>query len=133
MTGLGRIEIGHSDAEQVRIEVVSHEPDEWRVTSVEVACGIWRGAFRWQFHSGELRKFGLDIEELHRTLTGTVILDPMEPNLTLKMIGDGKGHITVEGRAQPEFYARTYLVFSIALDQTELPPIAAALLSADPG
>jgi hypothetical protein len=79
-----------------------------------------------------LRQFGRDIEELHRTLTGTATLDPIEPNLTLKMIGDGKGHITVKGRAQPEFYVRTYLVFSIALDQTELPRIAAALLSADP-
>ncbi|MGA3237191.1 MAG: hypothetical protein ABSG03_12865 [Bryobacteraceae bacterium] len=57
----------------------------------------------------------------------------MEPNLVLKMVGDGRGHISVEGKAQPEFYSGTYLVFRFSLDQTELPPIATALLGADPG
>jgi len=131
-TELGRICVGHAEAEHVRIDVVSQEPDNWRVTNVEVACGVWRGTFRWQFYQGELRRFARQVQELHRRLTGTATLEPMEPNLILKMVGDGKGHIAVEGRAEPEFCAGTYLVFTLALDQTELPPIATELLAADP-
>ncbi len=129
---LGQVTIGHTQADYVRIDVLSHEVDDWRVADVEVACGIWKGTFRWQFYKGELRRFGQQIQQLYRTLSGTVSLDSMEPNLTLKMSGDGKGHMLIEGRAEPEFHVGTYLVFSLALDQTELPSIVDALLAADP-
>ena len=51
---LGQICIGHAEAEHVRIEVVSQESDDWRVANVEVAVGIWKGLFRWQFYNGDL-------------------------------------------------------------------------------
>ena len=129
---LAEIHIGRAEAEHVRIDVLEHAPDDWRVTTVEVACGVWKGAFEWQFHKGELRRFGQQVRELYRKLSGTATLEPWEPNLRLKMTGDGKGHINVEGKAEPEFNAATYLVFQIALDQTELPSIAAELTAADP-
>jgi hypothetical protein len=131
-TALGTICVGPAKADHVKIDVVRWESDQWRVANVEVVAGIWKGVFRWQFYNGELRGVGQQILELHRTLVGAAILEPMEPNLILKMTGDGKGHIAVEGRAEPEFSAGTYLIFSVALDQTELPALAAALSAADP-
>lgn len=128
----GWVTIGHSEAERLNIEVVSREPDGWRVANVEVTCGIWKGTFRWQFYEGELRRFAGDLKALYETLTGTATLDPLEPNLRIKVVGDGRGHLLIEGRAEAEFYKGTYLVFSLALDQTELPAIAAALVAADP-
>ena len=128
----GHVVIGRAENERLTIEVVSPEADDWRVSHVEVACGIWRGSFRWNFYKGELRQLAYDVQQLYRTLSGTASLVPMEPNLTLNMTGDGKGHIAVEGRAEPEFYTNTYLDFGFALDQTDLPAIATALLAADP-
>lgn len=129
---LGRIVIGHAESESVTIEVVGSQPDGWRVTHVEVACDGWRGSFRWQFSAGELRRFGYEVQELYRELSGAAILVPMQPNLELKMTGDGKGHVIVEGKAEPELSSGTYLVFRLSLDQTDLLPIAAALIAFDP-
>jgi hypothetical protein len=131
-TEFGRVSVGSAEAEHLTINVVNQEPDNWRIANVEVACGIWKGDFRWRFYNGELRRFAQQVNDLYRTLTGIANLEPMEPNLTLKMTGDGKGHVIVEGKAEPEYYAGTYLVFRIALDQTELPSIVAALMAADP-
>jgi hypothetical protein len=66
-TDLGLISIGQGETEHVRIAVVSEEPDDWRVATVEVACGIWRGAFRWQFYRGELRQFALQSQVTRNT------------------------------------------------------------------
>jgi len=59
---------------------------------------------------------------------------PMEPYLELKLTGDGKGHILVEGKAQDPLSGHygTYVAFRLGLDQTELPAIASALRAADP-
>jgi hypothetical protein len=68
--------------------VVSQELDDWRVANVDVACGTWKGVFRWQFYKGELRQLGHNIQDFHRKLSGTLSFEPMEPNITLKMTGD---------------------------------------------
>jgi hypothetical protein len=132
LVGTPQVVIGHAEAERVTIEVVERGLGEWATANVAVTCGVWSGVFQWQFYRGELRSFGQQLLELHRSLSGSANLDPLEPNLTLKMTGDGKGHIIVEGRAEPTFYSGTFLAFQFDLDQTELPPIAAALIAADP-
>jgi hypothetical protein len=48
------------------------------------------------------------------------------------MLGDGKGHITVNGTAQNHFHLGTKLVFRFEIDQTYLDEIAEALSDADP-
>jgi hypothetical protein len=123
-----QIVIGHSESERVSIELVGPRADDWVVARVEIACGVWKGAFKCEFYSGELHRFGEEIQQLYRTLDGTAKLSPTEPNLTLELTGDGKGHIAVSGRAAAEFYTGTHLVFKFPLDQTQLPAIAGALL-----
>jgi hypothetical protein len=128
-----QIVIGKAESDHVSIEVASHSRDGWTRTKVRVASGIWEGSFYWEFHSGELRSFGEEVQQLYDKLSGIASLDPLEPNLTLRMTGDGHGHITVDGRADTEMHKRTYLVFTLALDQTELPAIIGSLMAADPG
>ena len=81
---------------------------------------------------GELGRFAQEIRTLHRDLAGTAALQPLEPNLTLTLIGDGKGHIAVEGEATNHFGLGTTLRFQFDIDQTFLPRIAEALSDADP-
>jgi len=128
VAGIGRIVIGNLQSDRVVIEIVGPGADSWVVARVDVACGVWRGAFRCEFYAGELRRFGEEIQRLYRTLEGTARLQPVEANLQLELTGDGKGHIAVAGRAMPEFSHSGHLAFAFELDQTQLPPIAAALL-----
>lgn len=81
---------------------------------------------------GELGRFAQEIRTLHRDLAGTAALQPLEPNLILTLIGDGKGHIAVEGEATNHFGRGTTLRFRFDIDQTFLPRIAEALSDADP-
>lgn len=128
MGQMSRIVIGNSDSEQVVIELVGPGVEGWTVAHIEVACGVWSGAFECEFHAGELHQFGEEIQQLYRTLDGTATLIPLEPNLELKLTGDGKGHIAVAGKAVAEWQTGTHLIFSFSLDQTQLPAIAAALI-----
>jgi hypothetical protein len=125
------IVIGHAGHEQVKLQILKHAGDAWRTAHVDVACGTWRGSFRWDFMAGELSRFGREIEQLYHSLSGTAILNPIEPNLTMKFVGDGRGHIAVSGVADADLYNQTCLTFRFLLDQTELPDIASALIRAD--
>jgi len=128
----GRVLIGHGEFDRVAIDVVDRAPDDWLIAKVEVACGIWSGEFGSHFYRGELRRFGRDLDRLYQNLSGTATLKPMEPNLELAVSGDGKGHITIEGKATADFHTGTYLVFTLQIDQTEIPAIVKSLLAADP-
>jgi hypothetical protein len=117
--------------EHVQIEVTAQHPDGWRTATVEVICGAWAGAFRWQFLKGELRTFGSEVEQLYQRLTGSADLNPMHSNLELRMTGDGRGHVSLKGKARSDLDCGVHLVFQFELDQTELPAIAASLAAAD--
>ena len=82
---------------------------------------MWSGAFECEFHAGELHQFGEETQQLYVTLDGTAKLMPMEPNLELKLTGDGKGPVVVAGKAVAEWHTGTHLIFNFSLDQTQLP------------
>jgi hypothetical protein len=62
-----------------------------------------------------------------QTLSGIAELKPAEPNLQLKVTGDGKGHITVDGKAKADFATGTHLVFRLNIDQSDIPQIVTSL------
>jgi hypothetical protein len=127
----GLIVIGKTGSEHVSI-IVTDRPDSegWMTATLEVSAGAWGGACGAWFHQGELRQFASEIEKLYDSLTGTAVLDPLEPYLELNLTGDGKGHVLVSGQAQD--HPGAILKFRFELDQTELPAIVAALRTADP-
>ncbi len=80
---------------------------------------------------GELGRFAQEIRRLHRTLSGSTELHPIEPNLTLILSGDGKGHIVAQCTAH-NLFETTRLNFTFEIDQTYLTDIARALSEIDP-
>ena len=133
MTDSEEIVIGNKGADYVSLIVVKGRGSEgWSGAMIEVRCDGWVGGTRWSFQRGELAVFAEEIRQLHRKLSGMARLDPLEPNISLTLIGDGKGHITVEGSAKNNFASGTELTFRFAIDQTYLKGIADSLSRADP-
>jgi hypothetical protein len=123
--------IGSAGGDHVSIDFHKRDYEGWSGAQIHVHCDAWSGGAGGFFHRGELSQFAREIRELHRTLRGTAELRPLEPNITLVFIGDGKGHVTVEGEAVSSFASGTRLVFRFDIDQTYLTGIAEALERAD--
>jgi len=121
-----------SASDELVIQVLGHDPEDWLSAEVEIRCGVWSGRFTASFLSGELSSFGSEVRQLHGELSGCAELRPAEPFLTLRLSGDGRGHITLDGVAQNPLSTGTRLVFRFELDQTQLLAIADALTAADP-
>jgi hypothetical protein len=133
MTQAGEILIGSPGGDHVSIRVRSfgYDREGWNAAEVEVHCDGWTGRMGANFMKGELGRFAQEIRELGRNLTGTAEMNPLEPNLTLTLVGDGKGHVAVDGVARNHFDRGTELVFHFGIDQTFLADIAKALSAAD--
>ena len=132
MSVSGEVLISGTTGERVTIRRVSAiGPEGWFDTEIEVRCDGWRGKFGASFMQGELSHFARELRVLHEQLKGEAILSPLEPNLELSVVGDGKGHIEVKGTARNNFHTGTQLSFRLDLDQTYLPAIAKALADAD--
>jgi hypothetical protein len=128
MSENGKVLIGTEGSDHVSITLRGRRSFEgWSGAEVEIQCDSWIGHARACFMKGELARFAKDIRRLHSSLSGTAVLQPLEPNIVLELTGDGKGRITVEGEAQNNFASGTKLIFRFKIDQTFLRPIAAAL------
>jgi hypothetical protein len=102
-----------------------HLPEEWISADAEVRCGPWQGRLRVSFYGGNaLSIFAEELKQLYRELHGTAILAATEPRLSIRLTGNGRGGITVEGEAQSDFVNETELHFQFTIDQTFLPGIA---------
>ena len=132
MSQSGEILIGSQGGDHVSIKTSPQSFEGWRNAEIEVHCDCWIGRMSGNFMKGELGRFAQEIRTLHRDLAGTAELQPLEPNLTLTLTGDGKGHVAVDGEATNHFARGTTLHFRFDIDQTFLPRIAEALSHADP-
>lgn len=128
----GLILVGKKGGDHVSINITNRNAEGWLSGSLDVRAGAWNGSCGAWFHQGELRQLASEIDRLYGDLTGTVNFVPMEPYLELRFVGNGRGLIVVEGKAQDLLSQDTFLSFRLELDQTELPPIATALRIADP-
>jgi hypothetical protein len=132
MTDRGTVLIGSEGGDHVSIIRGKPDREGWSKAEIEVRCDGWTGRFLGSFQSGELARFACEVRKLVRTLNGSAKLHPMDPNIDLALIGDGKGHVKVEGEAQNNFASGTKLIFEFEIDQTYLIRIAEALEEADP-
>jgi hypothetical protein len=125
--------IGGADGSRVSIRRSTKNGSEgWFDTEIEVRCNGWRGKFGASFMQGELSLFAQQVQNLHEHLHGKATLEPMEPNLTHSLSGDGKGHVEVTDVARNQFHTGTKLTIKMELDQTYLPAIAKTLANIDP-
>jgi len=128
----GEVVIGNKGADFVSLKVGGRDHEGWSRAEIEVHCGGWTGSMNGSFSKGELAHFAQEVRRLHRDLLGTARLHPIEPNLTLTLTGDGKGHIAVDGIARNDFATGTQLTFRLTIDQTYLEAIADSLSDVDP-
>jgi hypothetical protein len=132
MAKINEIVIGNKGADCVSLKVGERGSEGWSNAEIEVRCDGWVGSLKGSFREGELTRFAQDVRRLHHDLFGTARLQPTEPNITLTMTGDGKGHIAVDGSARNNFSSGTQLTFRFTIDQTYLKAIADSLSEADP-
>jgi hypothetical protein len=128
-----QILMGKSGADHIEIGITSSSNVErWLDSTLDIKAGPWSGSFRAWFYAGELRHLADDIDGLYTDLVGPVDFQPMEAYIELHLRGNGRGLITIEGKAMDDPASGAHLVFQLELDQTELPTISAQLRAADP-
>jgi hypothetical protein len=96
-----------------------------------IPCGQWTGHLVGIFVSGELHKFGQDVNSLREGLKS--VLKPNEPRLQMTLSDDRKksGHISVRGFARQSMDSRTVLEFEFDIDRLDLESAGCALQQAE--
>jgi hypothetical protein len=75
-------------------------------------------------HLGEIKQFHQQVEELESRLTGTAALKPMEPNLQVELVGNGRGQIDVTVCLTHDHLSEAH-EFRDGVDQTHLADVIA--------
>jgi hypothetical protein len=128
--------VGHADGEHLRITVrgrlhpraTDFWDGSWLDTPIEIRAGAFRATLPAALRTTELALFAQQLQALHETLRGEAVLETMEDWITLRLSGDGRGHVSARGTLQDQPGMGNTLAFSLPrLDQTDLPPLLRAL------
>ena len=119
---------GQSEHERVSVEVLSYErpvtgehyDDNWLVVAISVLAGGFSGRARASILTDELVSFAEQLHPLCETLNGTAEFSTLEGQLSLKLLGDGRGHINLTGEVLDRAGLGNALSFSFEFDQTLL-------------
>lgn len=116
------IVIGAQDGERIEIQKISkvsrHESFQ---TKVLINSGGFSGSITPYVELRDFVDFLNELEALYTRLTGTAELSHLEGQFYLKMSGDGKGHIEIEGVAFSKATFGTRLEYEFQIDQTHIP------------
>jgi hypothetical protein len=114
-------------------KVLLHEPELYsdgggHHVLVELVAGPFRGTIDAQTYVGvaALSRFCDAPVQLYQSLSGEAVLDWYE-NFSLRLIGDGRGHILVQVKAMAGPTMETRLTYEFGLDQTQLPQAIGSL------
>lgn len=120
--------IGSSERNKITVEVINYErpasgeyhDDNWVNVGVYVAVGAFSGRFAASFVTDEFVAFRSELRTLYETLKGEATFRTMEGQLTLNLLGDGRGGVTLRGEALDQAGIGNCLTFEMALEQTYL-------------
>jgi hypothetical protein len=122
-----KFSFGQAEEERIEVDVHSCENlqpgakwyDNWLSVDIRIQAGGFQGQVSAQLISDELVRFASQLRPLYQSLTGVAELSTMEGQLSLRLVGDGKGHIGLSGevRDRPD---GNRLQFTLAFDQSEL-------------
>lgn len=139
MTDIIEIVIGQTEYERVTIRVLGRMhpgaddfwDGNWLITPLTARVGAFRADVEGRPAAGlrgdELKSFRQELQTLYERLDGRAELRSLEGWLSLDLVGDGVGHIRVEGEMQDRAGEGNRLSFRLELDQTFLPPIIESL------
>ena len=95
----------------------------WLICTVEIAVGAFRGWVDSMIRTEELEGFRGQLLRLHDGLHGEAEFATMEEWLSLRLIGDGRGHIEARCQLGDEPGGGNTLTCRLSMDQTFLPPL----------
>src|SRR5262245_58655106 len=103
---MGIIHIGGEQAEFLTLTVhgrsLPHATDywdgNWLACTAEVSAGAFRGTLDGLLRNKDLSRFLERLQGLYERLTGEALFDTLDGWLDLRLIGDGRGHVEVEGQ-----------------------------------
>ena len=99
----------------------------WLCSEVKVVAGGFKANVSGYLVADEFPPFRDGLEKLNKTLAGKVEYYTLEDWLSIKIEGDGKGHISLEAELLDKPGSDNRLTFSFELDQTFLPEIIRGL------
>ncbi len=103
-----------------RVPVGDYHDDNWLRVSVSIQAGAFSGTFGCAFLAPEFSEFRDSLQVLHETLAGVARFSTIEDQLSLKLTGDGRGHIALKGLALDVPGMGNRLEFHLDLDTGHL-------------
>lgn len=122
--------IGSARSEYLRLQPLRRSHPErtdfwdgnWLVVTLDVRVGAFRATFPATFRTTDFGEFRRQLAALHHTLVGEAVLETLEEWVSLRIVGDGRGHLEVRGSVTDEPGLGNRLTFVLPeLDQTQLP------------
>jgi hypothetical protein len=99
----------------------------WIEAEVSIDMGASSSNFLATFRAEEFAAFFASTRALHNSLKGESVFETMEGQLSLKLVGDGRGHIRVVGESVDQVGIGNRLSFGFEIDQTYLKRILSDL------
>jgi hypothetical protein len=93
---------------------------DWISCHASIKAGSFEGKADLYIVAGDLVPFSEQVEALYRTLRGEAVLNTLEGQIDLRLVGDGKGHIKLHGELLDRCGIGNKLSFVIEYDQTLL-------------
>jgi hypothetical protein len=125
------VRIGGKLAEYIALTLKGRErPDStdywdanWLVCTAEVAASTFRGSVDSSLITEDLVQFHQQVQQLYERPGGEAELTTMEGWLTLRLTGDGRGHVEATCRLRDPAASANTLECCLNLDQSYLPPL----------
>lgn len=127
--------LGKGTSAHLRIEVLrrthpaatDYWDGNWVSAHVVVRAGGFDGRADGDLRTEELLAFREQLARLHATLEGEAVFATMEEWLSVRLVGDGRGHVEAKAVLRDAPGIGNRLDFTLALDQGELPAVLSAL------
>ena len=119
---------GHSEEERIEVDVHGYErpasgeywDDNWLRVEIRVRAGGFRGKAEATIITSELTGFLSELRPLFETLSGSAKFVTLEGQLSLRLVGDGKGHVELRGEVADQAGIGNHLRFALKFDQSQL-------------
>ena len=119
---------GQSEQERIEVAVLRYErapvgeyhDDNWLTVEIHVRAGGFRGKVSGAIITDELVRFASQLRPLFDTLRGSAEFLTMEGQLSLRLTGDGKGHVELRGEVADQPGIGNRLHFALHFDQSQL-------------
>ena len=120
--------LGDSESGKVVVTVCNYErsvtgdyyDDNWLSVRVKVSAGAFSGKFDAAFLTGDFVDFREQLVSLYDSLKGEANFATLEEQLSIRVVGNGRGGLSISGEAIDQPGVGNKLIFEFALDQTSL-------------